>query len=170
MKMDKKGIELFERRLEDIREVKVALDKLEQVIVRQIEGQQELGDISPILDKHNLSWLLDSLLPMMGETLRHGREVRGIVRQRLGVKPKIRIYEDIVTERGPLHVTDIGAEAQKRGVVFTGRKPIAMQIRDNIYSVKGWHNFGKNIWGLVGQQLITPLNGHKAEQRQLTQL
>lgn len=80
-----------------------------------------------------------------------------------GKKPDVQVMEEVFRAHGPLHVTDLIPIAQPLGVSFAGKKKPTVMARDKLTGSKRFHLFGKNVWGLPGQELPHQ-NGHDAEQ------
>ena len=62
--------------------------------------------------------------------------------------PHVKIIEDILRERGPLHVGEIAELARMRGVPLDGKKSPPEQVREKLNNSRRFHLFGSNIWGL----------------------
>ncbi len=68
---------------------------------------------------------------------------------------KVDIYTAILKSHGkPMHVSEILAAAQNRGVVLEGTNPARVQLRNALFSSKNrFYNVGDNTWWLVGELL-----------------
>ena len=66
-------------------------------------------------------------------------------------KPDVQVLEEILRDRGPLHIGDIVKEAQAKGISLKGSKSPQLLLRDKLSNSKRFFLFGNNVWGLPGQ-------------------
>ena len=66
-------------------------------------------------------------------------------------KPDVQVLEEILRDRGPLHISDIVKEAQAKGISLAGSKSPPLLLRDKLNNSKRFNLFGNNVWGLPGQ-------------------
>ncbi len=67
-------------------------------------------------------------------------------------KSDVQIIEDILRRHGPLHAWDIVQLATPEGANFQGRKTPTVMARDKMLRSKRFVLFGRNVWGLPGQE------------------
>lgn len=62
-------------------------------------------------------------------------------------RTNVDVYEEILLNAGaPMHVKEIAAEANRRGVLFRGKSPIEVQVRNSLAGSKRFENLGSNTW------------------------
>ena len=72
------------------------------------------------------------------------------------VPPSTVTLEEILRQKGPIHITAIIPIAEGEGMNLTGRNGTTAPyktIRDKLNGSKRFHNFGSNVWGLPSQTL-----------------
>lgn len=68
-----------------------------------------------------------------------------------GKKPDVQTMEEILRDRGPLHLRDIVVLGREQGITFKGTRPPQQVARDKLSSSKRFYCFGGNVWGLPKQ-------------------
>lgn len=76
------------------------------------------------------------------------------VRGREG-KPHVQTIQEILTEHGPMHVSDIVYHASQKGVPFRGKKKPEQVARDKMANSKRFVLHGDNVWGVKVRERLS---------------
>ena len=116
---------------------------LAEVLAEQLQAQQRMEELVVTYPEINA----ESFTAVAGTTQSASSPKR---------TPKVAIYTAILKSHGkPMHVSEILAAAQSRGVVPRGTtNPPQVQLRNALFSSKNrFYNVGDNTWWLVGEPL-----------------
>ena len=130
-------------RLEDTKRRATMYAALAEVLAEQLQAQQRMEKLLGTYPEFNAEL---SLTDIAGTTQSASSPKRTL---------KVDIYTAILKSHGkPMHVSEILAAAQNRGVVLKGTNPARVQLRNALFSSKNrFYNVGDNTWWLVGEPL-----------------
>ena len=134
----------LEQRLEDTKRRATMYAALAEVLAEQLQAQQRMEDLLFTYPEINAE---RPLTAVAGTTQSASSPKR---------TRKVDIYTAILKSHGkPMHVSEILAAAQHRGVVPSGTtNPARVQLRNALFSSKNrFYNVGDNTWWLVGEPL-----------------
>ena len=142
----------------------------------QLKAAQELYDmvsenlkhLEAVLETHKTLPANDQYVPTESgsppKNRRSRRKGRAVPPSTVtAVPPSTVTLEEILRQKGPLHITAIIPIAEGEGVNLRGRNGTSTPykiLRDKLNGSSRFHNFGGNVWGLPSQTLVPEANGH----------
>ena len=131
------------QRLEETKRLATMYAALVEVLAEQLQAQQRMEELLVTYPEINAE---RPLTAVAGTTQSASSPKR---------TRKVHIYTAILKSHGkPMHVSEILAAAQNRGVVLKGTNPARVQLRNALFSSKNrFYNVGDNTWWLVGEPL-----------------
>ena len=132
------------QRLEETKRLATMYAALVEVLAEQLQAQQRMEELLVTYPEINAE---RPLTAVAGTTQSASSPKR---------TRKVEIYTAILKSHGqPMHVSEILAAAQNRGVVPEGTtNPTRVQLRNALVSSKNrFYNVGDNTWWMVGEPL-----------------
>ena len=121
---------------------------------------ENLKHLEAVLEIHMTLPANDQYVPTESGSPPKNRRSR---RKERAVPPSTVTLEEILRQKGPIHITAIIPIAEGEGVNLRGRNGTSTPyktLRDKLNGSSRFHNFGGNVWGLPTQTLPTGTNGH----------
>ena len=157
-----------ENRAEAVKKIRDAFYGLAKALDEYVEAYDKIAEFEPFLEKWGLKEAVEKMANGSVEipTVEQPTTEEPPMPRHSPAQPKgyrIRLYEEILAEKGPLHVTRVVEEAERRGLRFTAKKLPREQVRASFLGSKRFQNFGGNVWGLIEQAPPPVTNGRTRE-------
>ena len=150
------------KRMETVASQWKAAQELHEKLSGRLEHLEALRDIDEDLQTNDVYVPIESETPPKNRRSR--KKERAVPPSTVtAVPPSTVTLEEILRQKGPIHITAIIPIAEGEGVNLKGRNGTTAPyktLRDKLNGSSRFHNFGGNVWGLPSQTLLPETNGH----------